>query len=264
MIEKGNRDMNGDGPFFKDRDTTGKLILNKASPKKYDWDASAMALKAAGTSDIIKPADSVSQVSGQNSQGFRTGPLVTSLEGITPLRPDGVLEANDLALVPHYVWETGANSFNKYTGVIDSNGKAVGFDRPKFFSYVHTKNTDASGLDSNKCYGQQFLLRYEGFGQLMGIPLMNNGDKENQHFAPCFAIKSGANLIDTKEGKEVVIKMLEAEESMSETDASNCSSLSLSNIPELPSVGLWADPTEGRDLKDMSDVAPAVIEGVVQ
>lgn len=69
----------------------------------------------------------------------------------------------------YYVWQTGPNSWDQFTGVQDSTGAFVHFDSPLQVSFQVPSNV--SGTAPYGSYaGTSLVLQYAGFGQLWGIP----------------------------------------------------------------------------------------------
>ena len=65
-----------------------------------------------------------------------------------------------------YTWETGVESHNKLSLLVDANNAAVKFDPPMVVKYTHTgtiSNTGKNYKDSS------FNLEYGGFGNLWGF-----------------------------------------------------------------------------------------------
>ena len=255
MIQNGRHVSDGSGIFYQETNSDGTDIISKSAPIAYTWDAATLSLKKG--SDLVGIKSGVSSVSGENSWGFQSGPLVTSVASIT--NPWDVYAQDTF-----YVWETGPNSWNKFTALKKSDNSLVKFDRPRFYTYVHKKEYDAVGADSSEFYDRPYLLKYEGFGNLHGIPDENHGEGEKQHWAPAFTIKSGTTIKDGADNKEYVIKILEAEERLRSVDESHCSELKgeLGAVPELVTIDLWADPTEDGIPEPTG--APSVIEGELQ
>lgn len=257
-ISKGRHDQTGAGVNYIDRENSNPVI--------YQWDAAAMSLKQ-NSLEISVPAGTA--VSGENSWGFRSGALVTKTVKDTLINPWDIFGVEEF-----YTWEFGANSFNKYTGLKGADGALVKFDRPRFFDYTHKKDFDAQGdNDSTKGYfDRPFSLQYEGFGNLHGIPSINHGEGNSEggdsegpeHYAPAFTIKSGTTVTDSRDGKEYIVKILEAEERLRKVADADCGSLATAELP-LPSIDDWQDPVGDGPLFDPGDdVAPAVVEGELQ
>ena len=184
--------------------------------------------------------DGVDLSMSSNSWGMMSGAMVTS---------DVVLEnpwevwSQDIT----YGWETGPNSWNKYSGILDSNGDAVVFEAPLNCLY----SDEEAGT---------FVLDYSGEGQLWGIPFEVETDEESgfEYWRAVFVIPDGSEVVC--DGDTYYTKAMVIEQSMQEVDASECSDLTIESVgaPE----DTFLDP--GLDAAPEVTDAPAVIGGVLQ
>jgi hypothetical protein len=187
--------------------------------------------------------------------GLQCGPLLTdtsSLQNTYELWNQDVF----------YTWETGANSWNKLSMLLDEDGQAVSFDPPLQFSYQHVQGNDANG-DSTYA-GQTFLLNYNGPGDLWGIPMVPtdlDGDGNPDRFYPQFSIADGV-LVGPN--GEYVIKGVEKELTLLPADPSLCGDQSIDPVAALPLPD--GSEYEAPDIgpKPVIDQPPSVIDGVVQ
>lgn len=164
-----------------------------------------------------------------------------------------------------YVWETGANSWNKYAG-LSSGGTAVAFDPPLPLTYVVPSNGTPYASAS-------LILQYNGFGDLQGIPgkcvdPVTNADATcdsngNTRWVSAFAIPEGSTVSDG--ATTYYVKPLQQEVRLAKVSATNCSGLSLPTIAdsELPGVSSWVDPTANGAMPTVT-TAPKVIDGILQ
>ncbi len=166
-----------------------------------------------------------------------------------------------------YTWETGPNDWNHFTGIKDSNGQFVKFDPPLLVEYVHNWDQNTSS---------KFLLEYNGFGDLGGIPGkcvdVNTGQDvdcgqggPSVKWVPEFSIPAGAVVtayLPDGSTAEYVVKPLEKEQMMKEDASGNgCSGFNLTSY-QLPDISDWTDPGIGDE--PTVDAPPAVIGGIVQ
>jgi len=245
---------NSTSPYFVVNWQTYFQNQNISSIKKvYTFDATSMTLKYGGNSVTL--ADGVT-LSGNNSWGLQSGPMVTDSAAASITNPFDVYGAEE-----YYTWETGSNTWNKFIAIRDANNAAVSFDAPLFLSYTHAAANDRSGLEDGtgaKYYGKKMLLQYQGYGQLQGIPSTSD---ENNHYAPLFAIKDGTLAGDSSQYK---IKALDVEVRMRVKPDASCSALSIASLPTLPSIDSYKAPDLGDQPSGLEGEAPAVVEGVVQ
>jgi len=237
-------DFNG---FWGASDKAGFLAANATT---YTWDASNMVLKSG--SDPATLAAGVKN-GGYNSWGYQAGPLVESLAGVTN---PWDLNTQDT----YYMWETGSEAQNKFTRLIDSAGATVSFDAPLFIDYTHSKANDRSGLDAGtgaKYYGKKLNIQYRGFGQLWGIP---SEPDSNGRWAPLFGLKDGILLGSSSQYK---LRGLDGEIRLRPLAADKCGALSVSDLPDLPSLSSYKAPDLGAVPDGVAGTAPKVIEGVI-
>ena len=154
-----------------------------------------------------------------------------------------------------YIWETGKNSYNRFVALLDASGNNVNFEPPLFIKYTHSQAADRSGQVGSKYYNKPYLLQYEGFGNLWGIPA---GPDANGFWKAEFALKDGTVLGDAKQYK---VKALDLELALREKPTSECGALNLST-PDLPAISTFVSPNNGA--RPVVTGAPAVVEGVVK
>jgi len=179
------------------------------------------------------------------------------------------------SLEEFYTWETGPNSWNKFTAVKDANGGFVSFDPPLQVEYVYpadgTAGVNRAEVDS-KYRGSKFFLQYNGFGNLQGIPgkCVNPADPSQQvsdcsqpgfRWVPEFTIPADATLAAT--GTEYLVKPLDIEQRMSKVDGA-CTDLNPVDISsQWPNVATdWVNPNLAQE--PTINEAPKVIGGVIQ
>jgi hypothetical protein len=175
-----------------------------------------------------------------------------------------------------YTWETGPNTWNRFTALKDGSGAFVKFEPPLQVSYLVTETT-ATAPDY-KYNGTTFYLDYAGFGQLNGIPgkCVDDGGStvscdNNTRWVPEFMIQAGTTVADGT-SNTYLVKPLSIEQRMSKVANSVCAgeSLAVDNTLQLPTLDntTWTDPTTGSDPVTAGNQptvgAPAVIGGVVQ
>jgi hypothetical protein len=167
-----------------------------------------------------------------------------------------------------YTWETGPDSWNRFSALKDATGTILKFEPPLSVKYVHHKT--GSPLD-----GATFMLDYSGFGNLNGIPgkcvNMDTGADADCapdptiRWVPAFVIPpvqtDGSLTKVTVDATEYVVKPLQLEQRMKKDDA-GCTGLTTTSytLPDLATD--WTDPAIGTEPVVTS--APAVIGGVVQ
>ena len=193
--------------------------------------------------------------SGPNTWGMNSGPLVTPATAATLVSIYDVWNADEF-----YVYETGHNPWNQYTGLKDSEGEFVEFDAPMNFSYVHATADDRN--DDATYDGQTFLLQYGGPGNLYGFPYLGvdlNGDTEFDRYYPQINLQDGTVLTDGQ-GTTYVVKAVEIEQALAQ-DGAYAGTLTTAQAGTLvlPDLSSYVTPTIG-DEPVVTD-APRVIDG---
>lgn len=176
-----------------------------------------------------------------------------------------------------FTWETGPNNWNQLAVLTSpASGTALRFEQPRRVAYVHIQ-PDAGRPDA-KYDGASFLLEYNGFGQLHGIPGKcvdaNSGETvldcsgPEVRWVPEFTIPAGAAVAENGPEGEITyfVKPLEMEQRMLKLDNAACTELPTSSYA-LPVIGEngpveWTDPALGPEPQVAG--APAVIAGTLQ
>jgi hypothetical protein len=235
---------------------------------QYNFDSSTMVLQYEGA-DVVMTQANQSQQWGFHS-GMLFEPSSANLSTVA-CDWDSSQTCNWQAwdrMTEYYTWETGPESWNKFTAIKNTSNQFEKFDAPMKVTYTHAQ-TDSSAYDY-KYNGSKFVLEYGGFGNLHGIPGRcidrNTGATTSCNgevrWVPEFSIKPGVTVANAADSTiEYVIKPLHGEQRMSNVDLANCSSLSLTTY-ELPGISDWVNPAIGS--KPVITDAPAVIGGVVQ
>jgi hypothetical protein len=193
--------------------------------------------------------------SGPFDWGMRSGPMVTDLGSVSDVYD---LWAQDV----FYVYETGPNSWNRHTTLVDSLGDVVSFDPPLQFTYQHSLVND---LNRDATYdGDVFQLEYNGTGELGGMPYYGvdlDGDGSEDRWYPVFSIEDGTLMGPT--GTEYVLRAMQMEQQLS-ADATGCDGMTLNGADQLalPDGSDFEDPNIGD--KPVITDAPAVVEGELQ
>jgi hypothetical protein len=180
----------------------------------------------------------------------------------------------------YYSYETGKQVSR--VGLVDAAGKPVEFAQPQLLRYQH------SGTDSNsgKSYdGATMLLKYDGPGQLTGLPLICFDDNMAQtscvtmgyamtsNYAD-IVVPEGVALTNILDGKKFYTKPKTLIERYPESsDPTICNSLSVASVPAAISQSDTAAPTGLLDTGDFPSDAeleksyflegrPAVVAGI--
>ncbi|PLX69472.1 MAG: hypothetical protein C0603_00660 [Denitrovibrio sp.] len=254
----------------------------------YVFDTATMTLYE----NSVAPANSVAFPSNGVGWGISTGPLVAS----------GDFDATDIQCEwdatqtcgwqleskadTFYRWESGKESWNKMMALEyasgPNSGDVVAFDQPIDIKYEHAAN------------GKTYMLKYEGFGNLWGIPeICYEGETGTEITCPWLeegwsgeyggewlqirneiAIPAGANATYKNSSGttvEVVIKPLEEEHYLNKVDAANCTAdglsivdyttqfVDLENCVDPTSTGMMGQVPSITDLLNGGD--PAIIDG---
>jgi hypothetical protein len=183
------------------------------------------------------------------------------------------------ALTEFYTWETGPNTWNQFTALVDGIGAFVRFDPPLHVQYTHQAPVVDPTPADIKYDGVTFFLEYSGFGELQGIPgkcvnmdtgadadCSTSGGSNSIRWVPEFTIpnQQGTDYTEvTGQGGPYIVKALEREERMRGVPVLACTSSGLTTTSyTLPSMSSWANPVIGTEPVITSP--PAVIGGVVQ
>jgi hypothetical protein len=263
--------------------STSPSGMNKDDPTYMgNFTAHTYAFTAGILTDAGNPATLSDAPAGQ-PWGFNSGPLFDYASNAASLQcpwdAGQVCPWRAWSELPEfYTWETGPNSWNKFTTVRDQSNNIVEFDPPKPVQYDYpTSGTDGLNPDAvdKKYGGNTFFLQYGGFGDLQGIPgkcfnPANPGDSspdcsgEGRRWVPEFTIPGGSTVVDENGGANYLVKPLEVEQRMAKAPTASCSKIEVVDLKSLwPNLNTdWTDPALGRE-PDITD-PPKVIAGVVQ
>jgi len=230
-----------------------------ASPHTFVFPAADLTLYldttgTGGGLDAVGLASGEAPTSGPYTWGMRSGPMVTSTAGLSNVWD--VWSASEF-----YVWETGANDWNKFTRVVDDTGHFLAFDPPLSFSYVQAAGDDRNGDDSQA--GHTYLLNYNGPGQMWGLPQEGvdlNSDGNPDRWYPTVNLADGVLVGPT--GTEYVVRAMEIEQTLA-TDLAYAGSLDLVAAGALvvPTSALYTTPAIGAP--PVVTDPPRVVGGVV-
>jgi hypothetical protein len=243
-----------------------------ASVLNYSADAASGLLTAVGGSVAWTAATAPGNAQYQN--GFQSGRLVDDA-GLASLAcgaqggtgsgwycPNKVDE-----VATTYVWETGPNSWNRFSGLRASGGGFVSFDPPLQLAYAVPGSVSAGYAGAN------LVLQYNAFGELNGIPgqcvdPVTNGvvpcdNSGANRWVAAFVIPEGSAVYDG--ATAYYVKPLEQELRLKRVAGAACTGLPLPTITDsdLPGAASFADPRAIGAVPTVSG-APRVIDGVVQ
>jgi hypothetical protein len=189
-----------------------------------------------------------------------------------------------------YTWETGPNSYNRFVALrTGTTGTAfLKFQPPLQVQYTGLGGTNGKYGAS----GTKYILQYNGFGQLNGIPgkcvdldsgleadCAQSQNSQSIRWVPAFTIPSTTNGTDLTEvtgtdpadntSASYYVKPLQVEQRMMAAgDPTVCNALETTDFGsyDLPNfTSTWADPVTAIGATEPSvGSAPAVINGVVQ
>jgi hypothetical protein len=266
------------------------LSFGSGSSSQWNWmpvatadvlSYTANAATGASAGLLMAGSSTVAWTSGaspnpQYMSGFQSGRMVDAA-GLAGLACDA--NGGNTAALDHYcpnrlesvttvyVWETGPNSWNQFSG-LQSGGTYVTFDPPLALSYTIPAGVANFG-------GATLVLQYNGFGDLQGIPgkcvdPVTNADVTcdptvNTRWVAAFTIPADSTVSDGT--NTYFVKPLQEELRLANASASNCSGLTLPTIADsaLPGISSWVDPhTANGAVPTLPTTAPRVIDGVVQ
>ncbi len=195
----------------------------------FTFDSSTLLLKNhAGVAFALPTGLPTNDEETQNMDNVFSGPLIPKAtwealadKTIDPWRVEQELDV-------YYTWSAGPSSWSKFQSLKDAAGVMVSFDRPLEISYTLATADEFDGLTDTNVVGKSYRLNYGGPGQLWGIPWKYNGTVG--HEMPLFSLKAGTKLGD------YTVNPVEGDQRMATTEAANCASLSLDDLPELPTL----------------------------
>lgn len=223
-----------------------------------------------------------SNLTGEFQWGIRSGKLFPVASASTVDAADGSADNSYMEwgvddLNTYYVWETGPNPWNQFSGVQGSGGQYVSFEAPLSVRY-----TVPSGAQYGDYAGQTILLQYNGFGDLWGIPGECVKSSTNEpvscddaeaRYVPEFMIpfdQTAGKVTDTS-NNTYLVKWLDREIRFAKKTPADCANdgLSLPSGTTLPDNSELKDPTDpDSDVyigsKPTVTEAPRVIHGQLQ
>jgi len=184
----------------------------------------------------------------------------------------------------YYQWQTGPNSWNRFTAVKDASNAFVHFDPPMQVTFNVPANTTGSVPYGNYA-GTTMILQYGGFGNLWGIPgtcvssvtnqpLACNDPSGNALYVSAFQIPfdatqglvtASANGVKTP----YLVKWLDRQILLAQKPASTCTGAGLTTSPAtLPGASGLEDPSDPSSsvyngVQPTVSSAPRVIQGEV-
>ena len=201
---------------------------------------------------------------GQEHTSIYAGPMVLVADDPGALNWWEIYDAD-----VSYNWQTGPQDWNRSTSVLDANNAVVAFDQPLQFFYNYSAGDDVNidPLLTDHPAGNAYRLSYGGTGDLWGFPYSaddNCSGNDCAHY-PSITLADGVTLGANGEYR---VRLMEGEQHMRE-DVGACASLDAAAVLADPDLALPtavdAEVTFSiSDKPDLSGVAPAVIEGVVQ
>jgi len=187
---------------------------------------------------------------GVNGWGLVSGALVPDLTGVAG-------PADVFALDEHYVWETGANAWNRHRGFRNAGSERVRVERPLRFEYEHDAADDRNGEAG--WAGRSVVLTYHGPGRLEGIPLVEvdlDGDLETDRFEPAFQSADGTRV---GPGGAWVVRAVDVEERLAGAPPGSAPSTVSASDLVVPGSDVYDPPTIGS-APELAE-APRVVEG---
>lgn len=253
-----------DAYYYKEENVTGSLTSDlklycyqsclkgpvSSWSDSYDFGEERTYTFKAGTMELIDDTTGLVVKIGGSSDPYFS---FASINAMTTAQLADVYSSWEQDVTYNYY--TGTDSWSQHIALRDANGQAVNFEAPLFIKYTHTQANDRSGAAASKYYDKPYLLNYEGFGNLWGIP---SGPDANGFWKANFALKDGALIGDANQFK---VKALDMELAMKQKELSECGTLATAT-PELPSISAFKSPNNG-DAPALTG-APSVVEGVVK
>ncbi|MDB6060537.1 MAG: hypothetical protein JWM78_640 [Verrucomicrobiaceae bacterium] len=266
------------------------LLSNNWNPlpsgEQIAYTTSAGVLKDAANSSVVFTDQSALNNFPQYQGGIRSGRLFTAADLSAVAcddQPGKLCDYKVSSLAVYYVWETGANSFNQFAGVKDSNNHFLHFEAPLQLNYSVPSDSAKYG----EYAGKSIVLQYAGFGELGGIPgycvshttnqpvdCYSQNGSDDIRYVPAFIIPAASNQVS--DGTHTyLVKWLEREIRFARKDTtanpSACAGLSTGNINVvLPTAADLKDPSSSAQtdvylgVKPVLTGSPRVIQGEVK
>lgn len=174
----------------------------------------------------------------------------------------------------YYTWQTGTGQWSQSRWLTRTgNSTVVSFDPPEAISY-----TVPSGSGYGKWAGKQLQLRFNGFGNLDGIPghCVSNTDNtpvscgvSGARYVPDFAIPDGATMMISDTNTPLIVKALDTGLRLSKISCTKVSLSQPTSTATLPTSVDLHDPTSSADTDYIGTeptvtAPPKVIDGVLQ
>lgn len=249
----------------------GSLVSYTLNAATGNMELSSVAASAAGA-----------ELSDQYQWGIRSGHLFPTSAASAVDAADGSTDNsfNEFSvdsLSVYYVWETGPNNWNQFSGLQDADNNFVSFDPPLNLSFSVPDDAAKYGDSA----GKTIMLQYGGFGDLWGIPGYCVNAVDNQpvscddsqaRYVPEFIVPFDETTGVVSDGSNsYLVKWLDREIRFAEKPLNVCTSAGLTlpsgdNLPTSAELENPSDPNSALYIGDKPIVtdAPRVIHGDVQ
>jgi len=207
--------------------TTNQASNISSALATYTFDATKQVLMEGSTAFTLPsglPTDPQGQQVNQDSSGALIPKSVWQAMSDKTIDPYSAEQSVD----SYYRWDAGPMGWSQFQALKDDSGAFVTFDKPIDIDYVLTSSDEFDGITDTNIVGKSYRLTYGGPGQFWGIPWKYNADVG--HEMPLFSLKAGTKVGD------YLVYPLDGEQRMAKTAASKCASLSLDDMPSLPTV----------------------------
>lgn len=223
------------------------------------------------------------ETGGQYRHGIRSGKLVpaANLADIACFNGSpNYCEHRTNQLDTFYMWETGPNPWNQFSGLKDGSGDFLTFDAPLQVTFNVPNDPTQYGPSADS----RVVLQYNGFGNLFGIPghcvsPLNNQQvscgAEKARYVAAFSIPFDDTIgrVTTANGTPYLVGALEREIRLARKNLGVCTTRpGLGTLPAatgLPSAADLKNPASASDATYIGEPptitdAPRVVQGVVK
>ncbi|MDO8412677.1 MAG: hypothetical protein Q7S51_02685 [Gallionellaceae bacterium] len=249
-------------------DSASGNLIDPAASSVVSTATSGVFASGVMSGRLVTPADATAMIAAKDAASMCAGSCTSFTQGDVDFLPAGS---------SYYIWETGANSWNKIALLMNGT-TPVAFDPPLQVSFVVP-----TGTTYGNYAGATLSLQYGGFGDLWGIPnecidvttnepcdfAPGGTAQNNQRWTSKFSIPFDTTTgVVTTTTASYLVKPLDKEVRLKEVVS--CAGVSLS-VPAsgsvtLPAAGDFSNPTTtvGAEPTFTTVPAPQVIHGVKQ
>ncbi len=255
------------GVTTNDLDQEQNAFVGDSYDTAQDYSFALADLTLRIATDSVGFASNVTEQDLQGAQfwnwGMHSGPMVK--DGAATSISDFHTKLGDGTITEFYVWETGPFDWMQGIRLVNASDEVVTFDAPIAFKYTHATANDRNG--DSAADGQTFLLEYGGYGNLWGLPWVE--DQESGHYYPL--IRGIADAVEMGPNDIYIVKALDIEQKMSSASSAHapdsaealafCSDIALGTPSQAVPSDITLDVFNIGTMPDVTDQAPSVVDG---